>query len=148
MVLYTTIVVFITIISILMVIVVLLQRGQAPGMTGGIGGGLAGGGGNNMMGSRRTADFLSKTTAVLAALFLTLSVLANFFIDHDTQGSAIQQHGADMPGEAPPPMEPGAEGAEPFQQEAEGDAEPGAQPVPEGGGDDAPALDVDPGEDD
>ncbi len=146
MVLYTTIVVFITLISILMVIVVLLQRGQAPGMTGGIGGGLAGGGGNNMMGSRRTADFLSKTTAVLAALFLTLSVLANFFIDHDTQGSAIQQHGAEMPGEAPPPMEPGTEGAEPFQ-EGEGDGEPEAQPVPEGGdGGDAPDLEVDPGD--
>lgn len=136
MVAYTLIVVFITIISILMVIVVLLQRGQAPGMTGGIGGGLAGGGGNNMMGSRRTADFLSKTTAVLAVLFLSLSVLANFFIDQDTQQSTIQQRGADMPMDAAPPVQ-GDPDAMPLQQ---GAGEPGEEGDQEG----APPVDVEP----
>ena len=137
MVIYTLIVGIITLISILMVIVVLLQRGQAPGMTGGIGGGLAGGGGNNMMGSRRTADFLSKTTAVLAFLFLSLSVLANFFIDQGTQQSTIQQQSGDMPAEAPPPQ--GADGAQPF----EGEQQPQAAPE-EGGGEEAPTIEVDP----
>lgn len=138
---YTLIVVFIAIISVLMVIVVLLQRGQAPGMTGGIGGGLAGGGGaNNMMGARRTADFLSKTTAVLAFLFLSLSVLANFFIDQGTQQSTIQQRGADMPMNVAPPVQD----------------DPGALPIPEGAGDTpgeggqetAPPVDIEPDPDD
>ncbi len=77
--LYTLTIILITIIAVLMVIVVLLQAGQGQGLSGGIagGGGLAGGAGGNMMGARRTADFLSKSTSVLAALFLTLCVLAN-----------------------------------------------------------------------
>src|SRR5690625_7754143 len=50
--------------------------------------------GGASMGARRTADLLSKTTSILAALFLSLSVLANFAIDRDdaTQ-STIQQSG-------------------------------------------------------
>ncbi len=90
--LYTLTIILITIIAVLMVIVVLLQSGQGQGLSGGIAGGGGGiGGGGNMMGARRTADFLSKATTVLATLFLTLCVLANFFIDQEavTQ-SAIQ----------------------------------------------------------
>jgi preprotein translocase subunit SecG len=50
---------------------------------------MAGGG---AMGARRTADLLSKTTTVLAILFLSLSVLANFTIDRSAQnGSTIQE---------------------------------------------------------
>lgn len=122
---YTLIIVFITIIAFLMVIVVLLQSGQGQGLSGGIGGGAGIGGSSNMMGARRTADFLSKSTAVLATIFLTLCVLANFFIDQDqVSESTIQDRGvptqtedfrtqpeapADLPGEmpaepAPPPL--------------------------------------------
>ena len=83
--LYTLTIILITIIAVLMVIVVLLQSGQGQGLSGGIAGGGGGiGGGGNMMGARRTADFLSKATTVLATLFLTLCVLANFFIDQET----------------------------------------------------------------
>lgn len=100
MLIYTLIIVLITIICILMTIAVLLQSGQGGGLSGGIAGGM--GGGNNMMGSRRTADFLSKATSVLAAIFLSLCVLANFFIvDSDGTQSTIQQRGMEMP--APPP---------------------------------------------
>ncbi len=92
--LYTLTIILITIISVLMVIVILLQSGQGQGLSGGMmggGGGMMGGGGN-MMGARRTADFLSKATSILAATFLTLCVLANFFIDRETfDQSTIQQ---------------------------------------------------------
>ncbi len=82
--LYTLTIILITIIAVLIVIVVLLQSGQGQGLSGGIagGGGMVGGG--NMMGARRTADFLSKATSILATMFLTLCVLANFFIDQET----------------------------------------------------------------
>ncbi len=82
--LYTLTIILITIIAVLMVIVVLLQSGQGQGLSGGIAGGAGMIGGGNMMGARRTADFLSKSTAVLATMFLTLCVLANFFIDQET----------------------------------------------------------------
>ncbi|MDI6401859.1 preprotein translocase subunit SecG [Balneolaceae bacterium ANBcel3] len=92
--LYTLTIILITIIAVLMVIVVLLQSGQGQGLSGGIAGGGGIGGGGNMMGARRTADFLSKSTTVLASIFLTLCVLANFFIDQETVSqSTIQQQG-------------------------------------------------------
>lgn len=89
--LYGIIISIITLISILLIIVVLLQPGQKEGLSGGLAAGMAGGA---AMGARRTADLLSKTTSILAALFLGLSVLANFAIDRGggTQ-STIQQTG-------------------------------------------------------
>ncbi len=89
--LYGIIISLITIICILLIIVVLLQPGQKEGLSGGLAAGMAGGA---AMGARRTADLLSKTTTILAILFLSLSVLANFAIDRgETAGSAIQQTG-------------------------------------------------------
>lgn len=90
--LYGVIISLITLICILLIIVVLLQPGQKEGLSGGLAAGMAGGA---SMGARRTADLLSKTTAVLATLFLSLSVLANFAIDRSggTQSTIQQQTG-------------------------------------------------------
>jgi preprotein translocase subunit SecG len=94
--LYGIIISLITLICILLIIVVLLQPGQREGLSGGLAAGMAGGA---AMGARRTADLLSKTTTILAALFLALSVLANFAIDRSggTQ-STIQQQGMENVG--------------------------------------------------
>lgn len=87
--LYGIIISIITIICLLLIVVVLLQPGQKEGLSGGLAAGMAGGA---SMGARRTADLLSKTTAILATLFLSLSVLANFAIDKGDAGqSTIQQ---------------------------------------------------------
>jgi preprotein translocase subunit SecG len=89
--LYGIIISIIVIISVLLIIVVLLQPGQKEGLSGGLAAGMMGSSG---MGARRTADLLSTTTAVLATVFLLLSLLANFAIDAGgTPGSAIQQQG-------------------------------------------------------
>lgn len=89
--LYGIIISFITLICFLLIVVVLLQPGQREGLSGGLAAGMAGGA---AMGARRTADLLSKTTTILAALFLSLSVLANFAIDRgDGNRSTIQQQG-------------------------------------------------------
>ena len=95
--LYGIIISIITLISILLIVVILLQPGQKEGLSGGLAAGMAGGA---AMGARRTADLLSKTTSILAALFLGLSVLANFAIDRGggTQ-STIQQMETTQPGE-------------------------------------------------
>lgn len=99
---YTIIMVIITLIAILMTIVILLQSGQGQGLSGGIAGGGGGmGGASHMMGARRTADFLSKSTSVLAAIFLSLCLIANYFIDRDQQGaeSIIQEQAQQSPQE-------------------------------------------------
>ncbi|CAN5425355.1 hypothetical protein BH23BAC3_BH23BAC3_13380 [soil metagenome] len=120
--LYGIIISLITLIAILLIVVVLLQPGQKEGLTGGLAAGMAGGA---AMGARRTADLLSKTTTILAILFLSLSVLANFAIDRGGAGSTIQQQGVpglqeEMPGQledftAPSQTQP----AIPQQEESE-----------------------------
>ncbi len=95
--LYTIILSIITLVSVLLVIVILLQPGQGQGISGGLAGGQAGGQG---LGARRTADLLSKSTTVLGAALLALSVLANFAIDSGgTTESAVQQSGVEAPTE-------------------------------------------------
>jgi len=79
--LYNIIVGIIAIICFLLIVVVLLQPGQGGGISGMGGGGALGGGGGGGLGARRTADLLSKSTSILAAIFLALCVLANFAID-------------------------------------------------------------------
>lgn len=92
---YGIIITFIILIAFLLVVVILLQPGQKEGLTGGLAAGMAGGA---AMGARRTADLLSKTTTILATLFLVLSVAANFAIDRGDQNqSTIQQQA--IPGE-------------------------------------------------
>ena len=87
--LYGIIISLITLICFLLIIVILLQPGQKEGLSGGLAAGMAGGA---SMGARRTADLLSKTTAILAGLFLGLSVIANFAIDRgEPTQSTIQQ---------------------------------------------------------
>lgn len=87
--LYGIIISLITLICILLIIVILLQPGQKEGLSGGLAAGMAGGA---SMGARRTADLLSKTTSILAGLFLALSVLANFAIERgEDNQSTIQQ---------------------------------------------------------
>lgn len=93
---YTFIVILITVIAILITIAVLLQSGQGSGLSGGIAGNAGGAAG--AIGSRRTADFLSKATSVLGATFLVLCLVANFFIDRTTTTrSAVQQSGVQFP---------------------------------------------------
>ena len=72
----TVVLVFHLIIAIALVGVILLQRSEGGGL--GIGGGSGMGG---FMTGRGTANFLSRTTAILAAIFMatsiTLALLAN-----------------------------------------------------------------------
>lgn len=89
--LYNIIVAVIAVICFLLIVVVLLQPGQGQGISGMGGGGALGGGGG--LGARRTADLLSKSTSILAALFLALCVLANFAIDRGEVNRSILQEG-------------------------------------------------------
>lgn len=96
--LYNILVAVITIICALLILVVLLQNGQGSGLSGISGGGGGGAlGGNSGLGARRTADLLSKATAIFGGAFLVLCVLANFAIDNSGTApsrSILQDGGA------------------------------------------------------
>jgi preprotein translocase subunit SecG len=100
--LYISIVILIAIISVLLILVVLMQSGQGGGLSGGLAGNMNMGSGN-MIGARRTADFLSKSTSVLGGALLVLCLLANFAIDRQStqQRSVIQQSAPMIPMDSP-----------------------------------------------
>jgi len=87
----TTILVVHLLIGLSLVGVVLLQRSE--GGLGGLGGGGGGGGGGGMgglLGNRQTANLLTRSTAVLAALFMLTSVsLAVLAGGHSSGGGSI-----------------------------------------------------------
>lgn len=90
------------IISILLIIVVLMQSSKGGGLAGTFGGAQIG----TVFGVRRTADFLSKVTTVLAAVFLILSLVVNFLLPNRTQSAeSVIQRGA-TPQQVPPPQLP------------------------------------------
>jgi len=90
------------IVSILLIIVVLMQSSKGGGLAGTFGGAQIG----TVFGVRRTADFLSKITTILAGIFLVLSLVINFLLPNRMQSSeSILQRGA-APRQVPPPQLP------------------------------------------
>lgn len=65
---YTVLLVIHTIVVLFMIALILIQRSDADGM------GLSGGGGNQFLSGRSQANLLTRTTAILAAIFLTSSL--------------------------------------------------------------------------
>lgn len=74
---YTLLIVLSVIIAALLIVIVLLQAGKGEGLSGAIGGGVGNMG--QMFGTRRTADFLSKSTWWLGGSMLVLAILINLF---------------------------------------------------------------------
>ena len=62
-------------VSILLIAVILMQSSKGGGLAGTFGGASVG----MMFGVRRTADFLTRSTQVLAAAFILLSLIINIF---------------------------------------------------------------------
>lgn len=88
--------------------VVLLQRSEGGGL--GIGGGGSGGGMGGFMTGRATADLLTRTTAILATLFMITSLVLAILAAHDRKaatGSILDQPAQT----APVPAEPAAPAA-------------------------------------
>ena len=79
--LFTILVVFIVIASILLTLVVLLQNGKGEGMASNF---IAG---NQAFGVRQTADFLEKVSWGLVAFILVLSIVSSFTLG--TQGTDV-----------------------------------------------------------
>ena len=63
------------IISVIMMVAILMQSSKGGGLAGSFGGSGMG----TVFGVRRTADFLSKSTTILATIFIALSIIINLF---------------------------------------------------------------------
>ena len=96
---YTLLVVLSSIIAVLLIIIVLLQSSKGGGLAGSFGGV---GNMGSMFGTRRTADFLSKSTWWLAGALTILAIVINlFFLPGQTtkeqRESIIQKSGQQIP---------------------------------------------------
>ncbi len=77
---YTIFAILIIITSVLLVLVVLVQNPKGGGLSSTFGGG----GGNQIMGAKKTTDFLEKATWTLAITLISLTMLSNFAIPRKT----------------------------------------------------------------
>lgn len=85
-------------IAIAMIGVVLLQRSEGGGLGIGGGGGGGGGGMGGFLTGRGTANLLTRTTAILAACFMTTSILLTILSGARTQPRSILD---ELPATAP-----------------------------------------------
>jgi preprotein translocase subunit SecG len=93
------------IVSILLILTVLMQSSKGGGLAGTFGGGQMG----MVFGVRRTADFLTRATQILAAAFIVLSLLINiFFLPRPTASteSVLQRGSTQQQGNVQPQLPP------------------------------------------
>lgn len=90
---YTAISVLVFIICVLLILIVLVQNSKGGGLASSFASS------NQIMGVRKTTDFLEKATWTLAGAMMVLCVVAVFFIDRGETGgrSAIQEKIETMP---------------------------------------------------
>lgn len=107
-------IIFLVIVCIFMTIAVLLQSSKGSGLVGPI----AGTGVTTMFGARRTSDFLSKATVVMAVVFLAGSLLLNLYISKGGSGSSesiIQKNAGSQT--LPPPNVPNQQQQMPIEEQ-------------------------------
>jgi preprotein translocase subunit SecG len=83
---YTVFAILIIITSILLVLVVLVQNPKGGGLSSSFGGGA----GNQIMGAKKTTDFLEKATWTLAVALIVLSLASNFAIPRQNTEEATE----------------------------------------------------------
>ena len=80
-------IIFLVLVCILLMGVVLMQSSKGSGLVGPI----AGTGVTTMFGARRASDFLSKSTVVLAVIFMLSSLLINIYIAKAGGGEKLKE---------------------------------------------------------
>jgi preprotein translocase subunit SecG len=92
----------------LIIILVLLQRGKGADAGTGFGAGASG----TVFGSRGSANFFSRSTAVLATLFFLTSLALTYLATQQTAPTSVLEGSVlDQQGEQQPPAQPGASGS-------------------------------------
>ena len=101
---YTIFAILIIITSILLVLVVLVQNPKGGGLSSSFGGGA----GNQIMGAKKTTDFLEKATWTLAIALISLSLLSNFAIPRNNTEETVEIKAQEQIDEAVSPNLPAA----------------------------------------
>lgn len=110
------------IVAIALVVSILLQSGRGGGLAGSLGGGTTGM--SSVFGGRGAGDFLTKVTAVLAIVFVVLTVLINIVSTKPSTKkpqsviATEAQKQPTKPGGGMPPTSPPGAGGVPAQQPA------------------------------
>lgn len=96
---FTLVLVLSFVVALLLIIVILLQSSKGTGLAGSA----FGGGASSALGVRRTTDFLSKTTTILAVILAFLCITSNYLIPRGTtdNGSFIDNAQKNAPATAP-----------------------------------------------
>ena len=81
---YTVFAILIIITSVLLVLIVLVQNPKGGGLSSSFGGGA----GNQIMGAKKTTDFLEKATWTLAISLIVLILASNFAINRPDEGGS------------------------------------------------------------
>ena len=98
---YTIFAILIIISSVLLVLVVLVQNPKGGGLSSSFGGG-----GNQIMGAKKTTDFLEKATWTLAIALISLSLLSNFAIERKSSEDNLSIKGQEQIDEVSVPSLP------------------------------------------
>ena len=83
---FTFVTILIVLAAVLMILIVLVQNSKGGGLASGFASS------NQIMGVRKTTDFLEKATWTLAATIVILSIVSAAFISNDSEiSSAVQE---------------------------------------------------------
>ncbi|MBP6513119.1 MAG: preprotein translocase subunit SecG [Bacteroidia bacterium] len=124
---FTLVLVLIIIVSFLLGIVILVQNSKGGGLSSGFAAS------NQIMGVRKTTDFLEKLTWGFAITMLVLAVVGNFVIPRNTgtnNASIIEDQIQNVPAAQAPAAQPAAQPAQPAAQPAPAGDQPSATPAP------------------
>lgn len=80
---YTVLLVAHTILVLFLIVMVLIQRTDSDGLSG------LGGGGNQFMTGRAKGSLMTRTTAILAGLFMATSLILAIMAGHMTKSSIV-----------------------------------------------------------
>jgi preprotein translocase subunit SecG len=144
---YTVMIVLHVVFALAIIGLVLLQHGKGADMGSGFGGGASA----SLFGATGSANFLSRTTAVLATVFFILSLALAYFASNRPKSESgildavkTEKPATDVP-QPQLPQKPAAEAAKPAAEEAKPAAEadkPAAQAPKPSSGEPAKAKDV------
>jgi len=101
---------------------VLLQHGKGADMGAAFGSGASG----SLFGASGSANFLSRSTAVLAAVFFLTSMGLTYVISHKPQAASVM----DVPASAPPASQPAAAPQKPAESAPPAPADSKAKDIP------------------
>jgi preprotein translocase subunit SecG len=115
---YTAMIVLHVVIALAIIGLVLLQHGKGADMGSGFGGGASA----SLFGATGSANFLSRTTAVLATVFFILSLALAYFASNrpKSESGILDAVKTEKPASDVPqlPQKPGAEAPKPAAEEA------------------------------